>query len=87
MPGQVGEVAAVAQGDLLETVRLKVEGRPLKGEFLESATIVNTMIRELGVFSRTFLAGRSHFRIRSGFHRISSTRASAATSRSDSAGG
>src|SRR4029079_4897132 len=32
-------VAAVAQGDLLETVRLDVDGRPLKGEFLQSATI------------------------------------------------
>ena len=44
-------VAAVAQGDLLETVRLHVEGRPLKGEFLQSATIVNTMIKQLGVFT------------------------------------
>src|SRR5579884_3482770 len=30
--------AAVAQGDLLKTVRTEVDGRPLKGEFLESAT-------------------------------------------------
>src|SRR5262245_10940194 len=44
-------VAAVAQGDLLETVRLDVDGRPLKGEFLQSATIVNTMIKQLGVFT------------------------------------
>ncbi|RAI45441.1 HAMP domain-containing protein [Rhodoplanes roseus] len=44
-------VAAVAQGDLLKTVRLEVDGRPLKGEFLESATIVNTMIKQLGVFT------------------------------------
>src|SRR5436190_7075904 len=29
-------VAAVAQGDLLQTVRLDVEGRPLQGEFLQS---------------------------------------------------
>src|SRR6185295_18240615 len=36
-------IAAVAQGDLLETVRLDVDGRPLQGEFLRSATIVNTM--------------------------------------------
>ena len=35
-------IAAVAQGDLLQTVRLDVDGRPLKGEFLRSATIVNT---------------------------------------------
>src|SRR6476619_4854373 len=44
-------IAAVAQGDLLETVHLDVEGRPLQGEFLRSATIVNTMIKQLGVFT------------------------------------
>ena len=30
-------VAAVAQGDLLQTVRLDVDGRPLQGEFLQAA--------------------------------------------------
>ena len=40
-------VTAVAQGNLLQTVRLDVEGRPLEGEFLRSATIVNTMIKQL----------------------------------------
>ncbi|MBV8701121.1 MAG: hypothetical protein JO052_25215, partial [Bradyrhizobium sp.] len=44
-------ITAVAQGDLLQTVHLDVEGRPLKGEFLRSATIVNAMIRQLGVFT------------------------------------
>ena len=44
-------VAAVAQGDLLQTVRLDVDGRPLKGEFLRSATIVNKMIKQLSVFT------------------------------------
>ncbi|MDE5443013.1 HAMP domain-containing protein [Bradyrhizobium sp. CSA207] len=44
-------VAAVAQGDLIQTVKLDVEGRPLRGEFLQSATIVNTMIKQLGVFT------------------------------------
>jgi len=44
-------IAAVAQGDLLKTVRTEVEGRPLKGEFLESANIVNTMIKQLNVFT------------------------------------
>jgi methyl-accepting chemotaxis protein len=44
-------VAAVAQGDLLQQVRLDVEGRPLKGEFLRSAKIVNTMIRQLNIFT------------------------------------
>ncbi len=44
-------IAAVGQGDLLQTVRLDVDGRPLKGEFLRSATIVNTMIKQLSVFT------------------------------------
>jgi HAMP domain-containing protein/CheY-like chemotaxis protein/signal transduction histidine kinase len=44
-------IAAVAQGNLLQTVRLDVDGRPLQGKFLESATIVNTMIKQLGVFT------------------------------------
>src|SRR5213079_3367887 len=39
------------QGDLLQTVNLDVDGRPLQGEFLQSATIVNTMIKQLGVFT------------------------------------
>src|SRR5687767_13045436 len=44
-------ISAVAQGDLLQTVRLDVDGRPLKGEFLRAATIVNTMIKQLSVFT------------------------------------
>ncbi len=44
-------IAAVAQGDLLQTVSLDVEGRPLQGEFMRSATIVNTMIKQLSVFT------------------------------------
>ena len=44
-------LAAVAQGDLSQTMRLDVDGRPLQGEFLRSATIVNTMIKQLGVFT------------------------------------
>jgi HAMP domain-containing protein/CheY-like chemotaxis protein/GAF domain-containing protein len=44
-------ITAVAQGDLLQTVQLEVDGRPLKGEFLRSATIVNTMIKQLSVFT------------------------------------
>src|SRR5712672_1720209 len=37
-------ISAVAQGDLLQTV-------PLEVEFLRSATIVNTMIKQLSVFT------------------------------------
>ncbi|GAC1554008.1 MAG: HAMP domain-containing protein [Beijerinckiaceae bacterium] len=44
-------ISAVAKGDLLQTMPLDVEGRPLKGEFLRSATIVNTMIKQLSVFT------------------------------------
>src|ERR1700721_1476904 len=44
-------VAAVAQGNLLQTVKLDVDGRPLGGEFLQSANIVNTMIKQLSVFT------------------------------------
>src|SRR3954451_8829802 len=44
-------IAAVAQGNLLQTMRLDVDGRPLQGEFLQSATIVNTMIKQLVVFT------------------------------------
>jgi len=44
-------ISAVAQGDLLQTVRLDVDGRPLEGEFLRSATIVNTMIKQLSIFT------------------------------------
>jgi HAMP domain-containing protein/CheY-like chemotaxis protein/signal transduction histidine kinase len=44
-------IAAVAQGNLTQTVCLDVDGRPLEGEFLRSAEIVNTMIQQLGVFT------------------------------------
>src|SRR6266404_4600597 len=40
-------ISAVAQGDLLQTVQLEVDGRPLKGEILRSATIVDNMIKQL----------------------------------------
>jgi HAMP domain-containing protein len=44
-------IAAVAKGDLSQTMRLEVESRPLEGEFLRSATIVNTMIEQMSVFT------------------------------------
>lgn len=37
-------MAGVAKGDLTRTVPLEADGRPLKGEFLRSANIVNRMI-------------------------------------------
>ena len=44
-------IAAVAKGDLSKRVPLEVDGRPLMGEFLSLATIVNTMIRQLEIFT------------------------------------
>jgi hypothetical protein len=44
-------IAAVAQGNLTQIVRLDVGGRPLEGEFLRSANLVNTMIQQLGIFT------------------------------------
>jgi HAMP domain-containing protein len=41
-------ISAVAKGDLSQSVPLDIEGKPLRGEFLRSATIVNTMIEQMG---------------------------------------
>src|ERR1700722_1805045 len=42
-------IAAVAKGDLGQSMELQVDGRALKGEFLRSAKLVNTMIEQLAV--------------------------------------
>src|SRR5882762_1449193 len=44
-------IGAVAKGDLAQSMELEVEGRPLKGEFLRSAKLVNGMIEQLAVFT------------------------------------
>jgi HAMP domain-containing protein/signal transduction histidine kinase/DNA-binding response OmpR family regulator len=44
-------ISAMAKGDLSQTMSLEVDGRSLKGEFLRSATIVNTMIEQMGAFT------------------------------------
>src|SRR4051812_4912187 len=44
-------IGAVAKGDLGQSMDLQVDGRPLKGEFLRSAKLVNTMIEQLSVFT------------------------------------
>jgi HAMP domain-containing protein len=44
-------IGAVSKGDLGQSMDLEVDGRPLKGEFLRSATLVNTMIEQLSVFT------------------------------------
>src|SRR5271167_816694 len=44
-------IGAVAKGDLSQSVELEVDGRALKGEFLRSAKLVNTMIEQLSVLT------------------------------------
>jgi len=44
-------VGAVAKGDLGQSMALEVDGRPLEGEFLRSAKLVNKMIDQLSVFT------------------------------------
>ena len=44
-------IGAVAKGDLGQSMDLQVDGRALKGEFLRSAKLVNTMIEQLSVFT------------------------------------
>jgi len=44
-------IGAVAKGDLSKTMATEIEGRPLKGEFLRTAKIVNTMVDQLGAFA------------------------------------
>ena len=44
-------IGAVAKGDLGQSMALEVEGRPLEGEFLRSAKLVNKMIEQLSVFT------------------------------------
>ncbi|HEY0981038.1 MAG TPA: HAMP domain-containing protein, partial [Schlesneria sp.] len=44
-------IGAVAKGDLGQSMELEVDGRSLKGEFLRSAQLVNTMIEQLSVFT------------------------------------
>ena len=44
-------IGAVANGDLSQTMALEVEGRTLKGEFLHTARVVNTMVEQLNSFA------------------------------------
>ncbi len=44
-------IGAVANGDLSQRMGLDVEGRPLKGEFLRSVKIVNSMVDQLSSFA------------------------------------
>ena len=44
-------IGAVANGDLSQMMALAGDGRPLQGEFLKTATTVNTMVDQLGSFA------------------------------------
>ncbi len=44
-------MAGVAKGDLTRSVPLEADGRPLQGEFLRSATLVNRMLEQMTEFS------------------------------------
>src|SRR5205085_575468 len=44
-------IGAVAKGDLDQSMALETDGRPLEGEFLRSAKLVNKMIDRLSVFT------------------------------------
>ncbi|MEH2245110.1 HAMP domain-containing protein [Nostoc sp.] len=44
-------IHSVANGDLSQTIATEIDGRPLQGEFLQTANIVNTMVDRLGSFA------------------------------------
>ena len=44
-------IDAVAEGDLSQTMQLKIEGRAVKGEFLRIGTTVNAMVDQLSSFA------------------------------------
>ncbi|HEY0831514.1 MAG TPA: HAMP domain-containing protein, partial [Candidatus Dormibacteraeota bacterium] len=44
-------ISAVANGDLSQTMALEIDGRPLQGQFLNTAKTVNTMVGQLNGFA------------------------------------
>jgi HAMP domain-containing protein len=44
-------IRSVANGDLSQAIALEIEGRPLQGEFLQTAQVVNTMVDQLSSFA------------------------------------
>jgi signal transduction histidine kinase/HAMP domain-containing protein/DNA-binding response OmpR family regulator len=44
-------IGAVAKGDLSQSMILETNGRPLEGEFLRTAMVVNSMVDQLGSFA------------------------------------
>ena len=49
---EVGRViGAVASGDLSQKMATEIDGRPIKGQFLATAKVVNGMVHQLGLFA------------------------------------
>ncbi|HET6275066.1 MAG TPA: HAMP domain-containing protein [Candidatus Cybelea sp.] len=48
-------LGAVANGDLSQSMALDIEGRPLKGEFLRSSRLINSMVAQLNAFASELL--------------------------------
>ena len=44
-------IGAVAKGDLSQSMALEIDDRPLTGEFLRTAKVVNTMVDQLSTFA------------------------------------
>jgi HAMP domain-containing protein/CheY-like chemotaxis protein/signal transduction histidine kinase len=44
-------LGAVAQGDLSQRMSVEIEGRPLRGDFLKSARVINAMVDQLNAFA------------------------------------
>ena len=44
-------IGAVAKGDLSQSMTVKIDGRPLRGEFLRIGEVVNTMVDQLYSFA------------------------------------
>ena len=44
-------IGAVAKGDLSQKMELEVDGRPMRGEFLRTGKLVNTMVDQLSGFA------------------------------------
>ena len=44
-------IGAVARGDLSQNMAIEIKGRTLEGDFLRTAKIVNTMVRQLSAFA------------------------------------
>ena len=56
-------IGAVARGDLSRTMATEFDGRPLKGEFLRTVKIVNSMVDQLSSFAAEVNGGAGRRRI------------------------